>query len=77
MKSALSFLFCLVLITGCRTAQQERFLADVRINGKPACFAYDTGAGVTLVQNRSAKRLGLKVCPPPPSGAPDGGGGHT
>ena len=80
MKPALNSLLCLLLLTGCRHVRQETFLADVRINDKPACFAYDTGAGTTLVFTRSAKRLGLKVSKPPSSPKPAPGRvkiGHT
>lgn len=70
MKPALSSLLCLVLLTGCRQIQQERFPADVRINDKPVRFDYNTGAGVTLVHTRAAKRLGLKVSKPPSSPKP-------
>jgi gag-polyprotein putative aspartyl protease len=80
MKSALSSLLCLALLTACRHTQEERFPADVRINDKPACFVYDTGAGITLVHTRAAKRLGLKVTKPPSSMKPGPGRvsiGHT
>ena len=80
MKPALNSLLCLLLLTGCRHVQQERFLADARINDKPARFIYDTGAGVTLVHTRAAKRLGLKVSKPPSSPKPPPGRvniGHT
>ena len=77
MKRALSSLLCLVLLTACRHVEQERFHADVRINDQPACFAYDTGAGITLVQTRSAKRLGLKVSKPPSAPKPAPGKVNT
>jgi lipoprotein NlpI len=80
MKSASNVLLSLILLTGCRGVQQERFLANVRINDKPVCFAYDTGAGATVVHTRSAKRLGLKVAEPPSSSKPSPGSvsiGHT
>jgi len=80
MKLALRSLLCLVLLTGCCHIQSERFLADARINDQPVRFVYDTGAGATLVQTRSAKRLGLKVSEPPSSPKPPPGKvkiGHT
>jgi lipoprotein NlpI len=67
MKPAFNLLLGLLLLTGCRHVQQEMFLADVRINDKPVCFAYDTGAGDTVMWTHSAKRLGLKVSKPPSS----------
>jgi lipoprotein NlpI len=80
MKPALNSLLCLLLLTGCRHVQQERFLADARINDKPVRLIYDTGAGVTLLHTRAAKRLGLKVSKPPSSPKPPPGRvkiGHT
>ena len=75
MNTRLTFLtiVALVLLTGCRHVQQERFPANVRINDKPVCFVYDTGAGITLVHTRAAKRLGLKVTKPPASPKPPPG----
>jgi lipoprotein NlpI len=67
MKPALNSLLCLLLLTGCQHVQREMFLADVRINDKPVRFAYDTGAGETVMWTHSAKRLGLKVFKPPSS----------
>jgi len=49
------------------------FLADVRINDEPVCFAYDTGSSATVALTRSAKRLGLKVSKPPSSQKPPPG----
>jgi tetratricopeptide (TPR) repeat protein len=46
------------------------FPADVRINDKPVRYIYDTGAGITLVHARSAKRLGLNLTEPPSSPKP-------
>ena len=80
MKLALRSLLCLALLTGCRHVPPERFLADTRINDQPVRFVYDTGASLTLVQTKSAKRLGLKVSPPPASAKPPPGKvkiGHT
>lgn len=73
MKPALNSLFCLLLLTGCRHIEEERFLADTRINDKPVRFAYDTGAEGTVVFTPSAKRLGLRVSAPPSSAKPPPG----
>jgi hypothetical protein len=73
MKPASYVLLCLLLVTGCRHVHREALLADVRINGQPARYIYDTGAGATLVHARSARRLGLKLTKPPASAKPSPG----
>jgi hypothetical protein len=49
----------------------ERIMVDARINGQPVRFAFDTGAGVSvLIFSKTAEKLGLTVTPPPPDQKP-------
>lgn len=46
---------------------------NVKINGKPAQFIFDTGAGGLLITREAAGRLGLKVIDPPSTFRPPPG----
>ena len=66
----LGALLGLVLLVGCRSPEPVRFRTDARINDQPVRFAYDTGAEASILFERSAKRLGLKIVKPPSSADP-------
>lgn len=52
---------------------QRIWLSDVKINGQPARFIFDTGAGGLLIMRDTAERLGLKVIKPSPPYRPPPG----
>ena len=66
----LGALLGLLLLVGCRSPEAVRFRTDARINDQPVRFAYDTGAEASILFERSAKRLGLKIVKPPSSADP-------
>jgi hypothetical protein len=51
----------LLLSSAAVAAAQERILVDVAIDDKPARFAFDTGASITVLLKAGADRLGFKV----------------
>jgi Aspartyl protease/PDZ domain len=63
-------LLCFPVIVA--NATDESIWLDVKINGQPVRFVFDTGAGGLLITRDAADRLGLKIinaphtCQPPP-----------
>src|ERR1700722_8006285 len=60
MKAAISLALCCLLLTACRHVEQDRFMADARINDRPVRLAYDKGAERSLIFIRAVKRIGIK-----------------
>jgi len=62
-------ILCLIVVVTCvctgSPAQDQGMMAfDANINGQPVRLAFDTGAELTVLFERTAKRLGLEVAPP-------------
>jgi hypothetical protein len=65
-RRTLFFRASLLLLFGFPARADDRVLIDATVNGVPISFAIDTGAGGGLIiWAATAKRLGLKIIPPP------------
>lgn len=61
-----AFVFSLCILT-CASGAESRILIPVKINDQQVRFIFDTGADQAFLWHSTARRLGLRISPPPPN----------